>query len=45
VDLIARARARAFAVVADDPGLAEHSELLEELTLRFAASIDWLFRS
>ena len=45
VDLIARARARAFAVVADDPGLAEHPELLEELTLRFAASIDWLFRS
>ena len=45
VDLIRRARARAFAVVADDPGLAEHPELLEELTLRFAASIDWLFRS
>ncbi len=45
VDLIGRARARAFAVVADDPGLAEHPELLEELTLRFAASIDWLFRS
>jgi ATP-dependent DNA helicase RecG len=45
VDLIGRARARAFAVVADDPGLAQHPELLEELTLRFAASIDWLFRS
>ena len=45
IDLIARARARAFAVVAEDPGLTHHPELLEELTLRFAASIDWLFRS
>ena len=26
-------------------GWHEHPELLEELTLRFAASIDWLFRS
>jgi len=45
VDLIARARARAFAMVAEDPGLAEHPALLAELSLRFAASIDWLFRS
>ena len=45
LDLIGRARARAFALVAADPGLAEHPELLEELTLRFAASIDWLFKS
>ena len=45
VDLIARARARAFALVADDPGLRKHPELLAELSLRFAASIDWLFRS
>ena len=45
LDLIGRARARAFALVADDPGLAEHPELLEELTLRFADSIDWLFKS
>ncbi len=45
VDLIGRARARAFALVADDPGLREHPELLAELSLRFAASIDWLFRS
>ena len=45
VDLIGRARARAFALVADDPGLREHPELLAELSLRFAASIEWLFRS
>ena len=45
VDLIGRARARAFDMVAEDPGLAGHPELLAELGLRFAASIDWLFRS
>jgi len=45
VDLIGRARARAFAMVAQDPGLAEHPELMAELGTRFAASIDWLFRS
>ncbi len=45
VDLIRRARDRAFAMVADDPGLREHPELLAELSLRFTASIDWLFRS
>ncbi len=45
VELIGRARARAFDVVADDPGLERHPELLAELGQRFAASIDWLFRS
>ena len=45
VELIGRARARAFDVVADDPGLEHHPELLAELGQRFAASIDWLFRS
>jgi ATP-dependent DNA helicase RecG len=45
VDLIRRARARAFAVVAEDPGLEGHPALLAELSSRFAASIDWLFRS
>ena len=44
-ELIARARTRAFAFVAADPGLAEHPAMLAELSLRFAASIDWLFRS
>jgi ATP-dependent DNA helicase RecG len=44
-DLIARARARAFALVETDPELEGHPELLAELTSRFAASIEWLFRS
>ena len=44
-DLVARARTRAFALLEDDPGLAEHPDLLEELRRRFEASIDWLFRS
>ena len=35
VDLVKRARARAFALVEDDPGLREHPELLDELRLRF----------
>ncbi|HLB39132.1 MAG TPA: ATP-dependent DNA helicase RecG [Actinomycetota bacterium] len=45
VDLVKRARARAFAIVAADPGLDAHPELLSELTMRFADSIDWLFQS
>jgi ATP-dependent DNA helicase RecG len=45
VELIGRARARAFDVVTDDPGLERHLELLAELGQRFASSIDWLFRS
>jgi ATP-dependent DNA helicase RecG len=44
-ELIARARARAFGVIEDDPSLERHPELLAELGSRFAASIDWLFRS
>jgi ATP-dependent DNA helicase RecG len=44
-DLVARARARAFALLDQDPGLAAHPDLLEELRRRFEASIDWLFRS
>ena len=44
-ELVARARARAFALLEDDPGLARHPELLAELRRRFEASIDWLFRS
>jgi ATP-dependent DNA helicase RecG len=45
VDLIGRARARAFAVIDDDPELEGHPELRAELEDRFAGSIDWLFRS
>jgi ATP-dependent DNA helicase RecG len=43
--LVQRARVRAFAVVDADPTLAGHPALLAELTRRFQASIDWLFRS
>ncbi|MEX0650864.1 MAG: helicase-related protein, partial [Actinomycetota bacterium] len=43
--LVARARARAFALIADDPALERHPEMLDELRHRFERSIDWLFRS
>jgi ATP-dependent DNA helicase RecG len=43
--LVARARERAFALIDDDPALARHPELLDELRQRFERSIDWLFRS
>jgi ATP-dependent DNA helicase RecG len=45
VELVGRARGRAFGLVAEDPGLERHPELLAELRARFEASIDWLFRS
>jgi ATP-dependent DNA helicase RecG len=44
-ELVARARTRAFALVADDPRLERHEGLAGELRIRFADSIDWLFRS
>ncbi len=45
LDLVKRARSRAFGLLGDDPGLRRHPELLEELKRRFERSIDWLFRS
>ena len=45
IELVRRARARAFALIERDPELAEHPELLAELQARFADSIDWLFHS
>jgi ATP-dependent DNA helicase RecG len=45
VDLVRRARTRAFATISDDPTLAEHPPLLAELRSRFDRSIDWLFHS
>jgi ATP-dependent DNA helicase RecG len=45
VELIGRARDRAFALIDDDPTLARHPDLRAELEERFADSIDWLFRS
>ena len=43
--LVARARARAFALIEDDSALERHPEMLDELRHRFERSIDWLFRS
>jgi len=44
-DLVRRARARAFALIENDPTLAGHPSLLKELEEGFAGSIDWLFSS
>ncbi len=45
VELVKRARARAFAVIEDDPGLVANPGLRSELETRFSDSIDWLFHS
>jgi ATP-dependent DNA helicase RecG len=45
LDLVRRARERAFAMIGSDPGLEGHPDLLDELRRRFESSIDWLFRS
>jgi ATP-dependent DNA helicase RecG len=45
VELVKRARRRAFALIDDDPDLAAHPGLRSELEDRFADSIDWLFHS
>ena len=45
LDLVKRARARAFAQLEDDPQLLTHPALLEELRRRFERSIEWLFQS
>ena len=45
LDLVRRARDRAFALLDDDPTLEAHPDLREELARRFAGSIDWLFHS
>ena len=43
LDLVKRARARAFDLIDDDPDLEEHRALLDELRDRFEDSIAWLF--
>ncbi|HSJ51117.1 MAG TPA: ATP-dependent DNA helicase RecG [Actinomycetota bacterium] len=43
LDLVRRARARAFATIDDDPGLDAHPSLMREVESRFERSIDWLF--
>jgi ATP-dependent DNA helicase RecG len=45
LDLVRRARARAFALLDADPHLDGHPALLDELRTRFAGSIAWLFES
>ena len=43
LDLVRRARARAFALIEEDPSLEDHPRLLDELRDRFEDSISWLF--
>ena len=45
LDLVRRARTRAFAMIGGDPSLEDHPGLLRELRSRFERSIDWLFHS
>ncbi|MCJ7832084.1 MAG: hypothetical protein MUP92_01380, partial [Actinobacteria bacterium] len=45
LELVGRARARAFELIDEDPELGAHPELLAELKDRFEGSIDWLFHS
>lgn len=44
-ELVRRARARAFALIDEDPELDSHPAMLAELKERFEGSIDWLFHS
>jgi ATP-dependent DNA helicase RecG len=45
LELVKRARARAFDVIEADPDLAEQPALMRELRSRFERSIDWLFNT
>jgi ATP-dependent DNA helicase RecG len=45
VELVKRARARAFRQIEADPDLSDNPRLRAELEDRFADSIDWLFHS
>jgi ATP-dependent DNA helicase RecG len=45
LELVRRARTRAFALIEEDPRLDRHPELVVELRSRFERSIDWLFHS
>ena len=45
LELVKRARARAFAVIDEDPELDGHPALMLELRTRFERSIDWLFNT
>jgi ATP-dependent DNA helicase RecG len=43
LDLVKRARARAFELIEEDPELVGHPQLIDELRDRFEDSIAWLF--
>ena len=45
LELVQRARARAFALIEEDPTLAAHPDLMRELRSRFERTIDWLFHT
>jgi ATP-dependent DNA helicase RecG len=45
LELVKRARARAFALLDEDPDLSSHPALMDELRRRFERSIQWLFES
>ncbi len=45
LELVKRARARAFELIREDPTLERHPTLLDELRRRFERSIDWLFHA
>ncbi|HXF37513.1 MAG TPA: helicase-related protein, partial [Actinomycetota bacterium] len=45
LELVRRARRRAFDLIEEDPALERHPALMAELRGRFERSIDWLFHS
>jgi len=45
VDVLAAARSEAFALVAADPGLAEHPDIGDEVRILLGADDEWLLRS
>jgi ATP-dependent DNA helicase RecG len=45
LELVRRARRRAFDLIEHDPDLGDHPSLLAELRSRFERSIGWLFAS
>ncbi|MEA2551432.1 MAG: ATP-dependent helicase RecG, domain 3, C-terminal [Actinomycetota bacterium] len=45
MELVKRARTRAFALIEEDPDLGGHPAVLAELRQRFERSIEWLFQS
>ena len=44
-DTLVAARREAFALVADDPDLADHPMLAEEVRAFLGDEVEWLFRS